>query len=665
MSIDQENIAIDTYKNNLLYLKKHQQNIYEKLLALDTAIENGYYQNKYELVFNNGYFDVLEVSSNNYLYSTDSNKYAEMVSNSLNKERESNAYAAFKKINIKDKDLKTYAELKIYENNLSGLAPIINYIDNNITDISHLHLIKKFIFFGIGLGNHIVQVDKKIGSELYLIIEDDLELFKLSLFVTPYYDIAINSELMFSIFDSKEDFLNIAQTFLDKEFYHNHYLKYFQMLSHSEAKLKDLHIKIASQSHYLFFYDAILEQYTRPLKYIKNNMNFLNILHKYTTLEKHPVLFLAAGPSLQKNLNWIRKNQECFIIVALSATLSTLEKEGIIPDIVTHIDGFDASVPHFEKLVSIDFLKDTMFLMSARTPKAIIDCLKEKNIFFFENGTNYKASLGNLAAPCVGSTTYLILLAIGVHNMYLLGLDLALDSTGTTHSQGHEQIKTLDIKSSESHSDTMSFQNQVIQTDGNFQKTVYTLPTWIASIESINDVSLGFKSNDQNVYNLSDGAAFSNTIKQKLNKINISSFRKIDKQQLSTELLISFTEKCSSSMNTHETLLLKHRFKYAKKLKVKIIKQQKKKFNSHEEFLNSLKVLFKTCSGDTSTKAHDLSLVYQEYFKIVYSYIFDFFNTEGLSDKQKHSNELNKLLSLQLLRIIDFYIEELSFSNSI
>lgn len=156
-----EDTIVETFNKNMEYFEQNQPNIYSKLASFDSAVEQGLYTNKYDMVFNNNYFDVRELSTNKYLYSDNSNKYAYEVSKKF---------------------------------------------DNSVD---------KFIFFGIGLGLHIDQIDKKVNAKSYLIIEDDLELFKLSTFITPYYELVKRSELYFSVFEGDEEFSNIVTEFFD------------------------------------------------------------------------------------------------------------------------------------------------------------------------------------------------------------------------------------------------------------------------------------------------------------------------------------------------------------------------------------------------------------------------------------------------------------------
>jgi len=654
-----EDTALQTYKENLHYFEKYQAAIYSKLAAFESAIEQNLYVSKYDLVINNEYFDVLELSTREYLYNSKAKEYGSLVSDSINSSKVSNVFETFKRVRVSDENLEKLATLSITQNNLSGFAPILNYIQNAMPHSLEMQNIKKFIFFGVGLGLHIPSVHQKITADIYLIVEDDLELFKLSLFTTPYYELAKDSTLIFSIFDSKKEFSAPAYTFLKSSFYHNHYIKYFQMINQSEEKLKEFQLMIASQSHNLFYYNAILEQYLKPLDYLQNHFQFLNILKPI--FDEKPLLLLAAGPSLYKNIEWIKENQDRFMIVALSAVLSILEKEGISPDIVTHIDGLEESIVHFTKLNSLEFLKETHFLISSRTPREIVDLLKKENIFFFENGTSYKHELGNLSAPCVGSTTLLLLLALGAQDLYLLGLDLALDSkTGATHSSGHEYTKELELNTKSLDEDLISFKESILEVDGNFNQSVYTTPDFISSINSINSSTTGFKHNEQTIYNLSDGAYFSNTKAIHTQDIEVSKLSKFNKIIIKEKLKQAFKQNSVNSMSHIELSQIKKRHIHSLKITEIIQTQKSTSFTSHQDFLDSLETLFKNLCTSSSTFDYDLALIYQEYFRFIDTFIFDLFNTQEFEDPNKHVNRLNTLLTQQLLRIVELYTNQLN-----
>lgn len=391
---------------------------------------------------------------------------------------------------------------------------------------------------------------------------------------------------------------------------------------------------------------------------MKQNYKFLNMLEPYTktSLGMKPVLMLAAGPSLKKNIDWVKENQNKFLIVALSSVLNTLENEGITPDIVTHMDGFESSATHFTKLRSLEFLQKSIFFLSARTPESIVAMLNKEKVFFYENGSSYKLGVGNLSAACVGSTTYLLLLALGVENLYLLGLDLALDAaSGATHSSDHEYVQTLDLQSVKRHDDVQGFKSSVVTVAGNFEEEVPTTPEFALSIDSVNATSQWFKKEHQNVYNLSEGAKFLNTLSTQILDVDTDSFDNIKKSRMDAELQSIFTLKCSDTITKDEFAQIKQRILYAEGLESIIISQKNYYHESNFEFLNSLINLFTKLSLNTSPVAYDLSLIFQEYCKFIYTYIFDFFNTKEIAHTHEHISHVNELLAKAMLRMVREY----------
>lgn len=642
---------VATFQKNITYLQEHQKELYDKIAGLDSAVEQGLYQNRYELVIDNDSFEAIELANGKKFYNGSSYEYAANVAESVSLKKDENVFESFKKL--------TLGRQTKY---LQDVEPILEYIQTHLSKPQEFEKIYKFIFFGTGLGTHIESVDEKLKASAYLIVEDDLELFRLSLFVTPYYEIAKTAHLFFSVFETVEEFQHSAQKFINYNLHMNHYIKFFHMRSHAEDKIKTFHLRVISQTHQIFFYKDILSQYLKPLSYMEQHYKFLNMLEPYTqtSLGKKPVLMLAAGPSFKKNIEWVRENQNKFIIVALSSILNTLENEGITPDIVTHMDGFESSAAHFTKLRSLKFLQESIFFLSARTPDSIISILDKERIYFYENGTSYKLGTGNLSAACVGSTTYLLLLALGVENLYLLGLDLALDATsGASHSSDHEYVQTLDLQSAERHDDVQGFKSSVVTVEGNFDAQVPTTPEFALSIDSVNATSQWFKKEHQSVYNLSEGAKFQNTFPTPIADVETDLFEDIKKSRIDAELQSIFTLKCSDTITDEEFAQIKQRVLYAESLESIIVSQRNYYYESNLEFLNSLINLFTKLSLNTSPVAYDLSLIFQEYSKFIYPYIFDFFNTKEITHTYEHVSHINELLTKAMLRIVREYIEAL------
>jgi hypothetical protein len=641
-------LLIETFNENISYLEKQQPKLFSKLIALDNAVENAYYQEKYELVFDNGYFDVLEKETGKYLYSKNSQEYAKLAKNSIECTLEENLFSGSYVYDISDKELLRYESLAPFTEAVSGIAPILNHIQKSTFSSRKIADIQKFIFFGTGLGLHISSIHEKISSQVYLIVEDDLELFRLSLFTTNYKKISQNSTLVFSIFEDDAEFTQTSNLFLTSHYEYNQYIKYFEMLSHDASKTKQFHLSITNQDHLHFSYNNLLMQNFLPLEYLFEDYQFLskNISFLNTKLNDKAVLLVAAGPSLQKNIEWLKKNRDDFILVAVSATLSLLEKEELKPDIIIHLDAFATSVQHFDKLKSLEFIKNSICIFSAKTHPLITLRFNKKQIFFFENGTEYKTNSFRPSAPCVGSISYQILLYLKVKNIYLLGLDLAVDSkTGKTHSDSHSYVKELNLIDRIYENDEINYKNHLLDVEGNLSSKVYVTPHFKTSIEAIDYSTLQLKQDFQKIINLSDGANFIQTESLHSEDYKTGDILKID---IKKELKKLFSNEMSIALSSLERKNLNDKIANAERLRAVIKEYEISKVGSLLEYRAKLKQLVLDLSQEYES---DLNRVFDIYFRTLLPYIYDYLNRSDIEIVTKDFETIDSLLVEHLLKI--------------
>jgi len=148
-------LLITTFNENISYIETSHPKLFSKLVALDSAVANGHYQEQYELVFDNGYFDVLEKATKNYLYGKNSDKYASLAASSIDNRLENNLFNCSPEHEIDDEKLEYYKKLPLLSDYMSGIAPILHYTQKRMVGKSSLKSMQKFIFFGVGLGLHI------------------------------------------------------------------------------------------------------------------------------------------------------------------------------------------------------------------------------------------------------------------------------------------------------------------------------------------------------------------------------------------------------------------------------------------------------------------------------------------------------------------------------
>ena len=181
---------------------------------------------------------------------------------------------------------------------IGEVLPIMTYVNENSNIKNDMIKINKFIFIGTGLGMQIHELQKNIDIDEFLIIEDDLELFRLSLFTTSYKQISLKTSLSFAIAQDENMFLDTMKNFLSGTFYNNRYIKYSHFPIHTKNKIKHIKNAIATQSYLVFPYSMALNKFIRPLEYIGDDFNILHIATRYekSIFSHKPVLLLGAGP---------------------------------------------------------------------------------------------------------------------------------------------------------------------------------------------------------------------------------------------------------------------------------------------------------------------------------------------------------------------------------
>ncbi|EDZ63000.1 protein containing DUF115 [Sulfurimonas gotlandica GD1] len=644
------------FNDNISYLQSYHPETFDKLAALDSAIANAHYREKYELVYENNYFDVFEKDTNSYLYTQNSAKYADIAAQSVNYNIEENLFKCFHEHEFNEDSLKMYKAMNPLEHEMSGFAPIMDYYKKKSIKNKLLKTLNKFVFFGVGLGLHISSIHQKIHSEVYLIIEDDLELFRLSLFTLNYADIAKESTLIFSVFEQNSEFALTCTKFFNTKFYYNHYIKYFHILSHSNDKVEQFHIAVSSQSHLLFYYNTLLNQYIKPLDYMFKDYNFLNknLNFNDTKLKDTKFLILGAGPSLQKNKKWLQENQENFIIVAVSATIPFLIQENIKADIIVHLDAFNASIKFYEDAKYLKHLENSIFFFSDRVPSQIIEKLPKDKIFFFENGTKYKEKTLKPSAPCVGSISYQILLFLNAQNIYLLGVDLAIDSkTGKTHIDSHSYVQTMNIDENRIKKDLFTYAETLFPVQGNIGDEVLTTAQLLTSIDSINQSTQIFKNSEQNVFNLGNGAKFVDIKAVSIQELKYVS--KYNKEAASSYIYDLCSKEPLNALNASELDSLRNKLTHSINLYSTLAKYSSHDKTSSSKYIKDLINLTHTLTNEKEKSKYELSRVIDAYLKYILGFIFDLANAKEENNLISHLKHMDALLIQNLTLITKVY----------
>ena len=627
-----ENEAIETYQKNMEYLKEYDNELYSKLELFEQALSNNLYEPQYHLEYikEDKQFDIYDSKEEKYLYDREPNKFIQEAVDITNFDKD-NTYDMLNK--------------KFYNNHdktqCCGIYDYIKIFDKSTTDQDkRFQSFDKFIFIGTLLGTHIIPIDKKINAELYFITEAHLEIFRLSLFVTKYYEFAKRKTIVFSIMDTKEQFIGKLSELLKENWNANHILKCYP----TYYRLEDYFDRIAET---LNLYSPLTYPYTKILNLLLTHI-YKNIT-KYpitpTTLETNdkiladrPVLVLAAGPSLAKNIEWLKKNQKDYFIIAIAATLKLILKEDITPDLIVSIDGGEVVKNHFPQEV-VQKIENIPVLFSTLTDPNIISLIKKENVFLIEIMAILKTTSTNIAGVSVGEVTFQLAYILGANNIYLLGSDLALDQkTGSTHSSdyAHENIYNDNLEEIELNqtlkTGNYSLRSSLLKVKGNFQDSVVTTGLFHASIHFYNIIIqyIYERDNTVKIYNLNDGAYFEGAIPTKVEDIvlNTNNTKNISiKEYLQKKAVYGLTDE--EKVDIVETL------KTAKILVKKLTKFHKLNIKTYTEFVYQRQKHFNKMIFESNLN-HNLyfAQLLVNYWQVIEPYIYYHINDQFSNEKQ-------------------------------
>lgn len=654
-SIEQK--ALETYQKNLDYLKGTHTDIYQLIITFEEAIASGGYKERFSLEWlSDTYFDIIENETGLKYYGENSYQHAQKIIDLTDTSRFKGIFRGQRYVDFSPEmpDIIDKSKLS-FHNALWATAKIIEYSKRVApSHDTHMKHVYKLMFLGTGLGLHINDICKKLNGKVIFIKEDDIEIFRLSLFTTNYALIAKTCEIFFSIMDSEEALTKHFVDFMERGNDYNLYLKYFPMTQNYEEQTLLLHSILMKQDHILYPYSAYLLRYIDGPKYIVQEYKFLNIskrLHE-TALSERPLLLLFSGPSTIKNIEWICKNSSKFTIVTALSTCKLLYTYGIKPNIVFHIDPEEKGSLRLLEGIEKSYFDNTVCIFSSNIHEKVIQFFNKQSCYIIQQAVHYKANFQHYSSPTVGEYSYAISLLFGAKSLYLLGIDLALDpETLSSHAQGfHPFAETRDKNTDTSD----QLEKTLIEVKGNFLTTVPTYPTYKISINEFEKISKMMLNESVQVYNLSNGAYLEGAVPLKIEEININNFSINDNHK---ELVNFFNSMSCANFREEDRAIIKYQLDEAKKLKKIIQKHKKKHFALSALYLQSLASLAWELSDMKKETHSDLAEVFYYYFKVVLSYITDIFNTKEFMATPKHIKELNILLIHQLEKMTNLYID--------
>ncbi|MGJ0353045.1 DUF115 domain-containing protein [Aliarcobacter cryaerophilus] len=662
--IQLQNALTTTFLANLAFLSEYDKELYHRVDELSRMIENGSYEEKYHLEFimEDGDFDIYDVVNDKYLYGRKPKKFNnDLIQKVEFDEKNSilnigNYFALKHKIDF-DRDRRfelnnseeflalTYCDSMEYTNCLN------DYID---TKKKKFKKIEKFVFLGTLLGRHIPKIAQKIDATMYLVLERNLEIFRLSLFTVDYAILGKKGVIFSVMNDYLEEEKQIAEFFYTRIF-DNYLIKFATSGINIEQYVDGLLLTISNLSPISYDYNRILyvhrNRTTARLKEKYKFLDFKKIKENSKLFENTPILYIASGPSLDDNIDWIRANQDKFFIVTIGSAYKKLLENGIKIGMITTLDEQEilAQIQFDDESVNkID--KDTIILASAITNEKVLKKFNSNNLFFYEVFINFFKGNSAFTGFSIGEVTLDLLLHFNAKRIYTIGLDLALNQeTGESHSKDAGSVVSRlnldEVQTREVFDDLRS----LVKVKGNLKEYVFTTPIFYLSIKQVEKKIEPYKDSVEIINLSNNGAYFEGTNVKRIEEIDIKEFKEISNINFK-EYLINNSKECLD-VDSQESL--KDEIKFLDNDIAYIIKDIKdKNFKSYEEFNNIIIEMIEKIYKNKYFKSYQFLF---EYYKAYIPYLSYHFNDKKIKNESKKVNKIKYVFLKQLEGLIDDY----------
>lgn len=368
---------------------------------------------------------------------------------------------------------------------LDSLYDETSILDKWYNQFGNANYRSRYLLFGFGNGMFVRKILQNVGEEAIIIVVEPnniiLEKVKKEFNID---DILEHKQIRFVISDNedgKAEFRKLLRDYLGYEDLAGSiirsYLNYSILFEEQYNNFIDtirLHVNILNANH--TFYGRM------------GNAFFYNIFANYPLMAKSkslidlnkklpkdiPAILVSAGPSLDKNINELKKAKNRSFILSTDSAAKALIKHGIEPDMIMTIDP-KKQFKHFKD----DRTRKIPLLCSLHSAKEILEIHKGDKYFYHDGNPHIEEIFEKFdkmlpiiqGGGSVATDAYAILERLQFTTIILIGQDLAYTDNKTHASntvRGEENGEVLD-------EDTLTIEG----IDGNMIKTSYEFQLYL------------------------------------------------------------------------------------------------------------------------------------------------------------------------------------------
>lgn len=406
------------------------------------------------------------------------------------------------------------------------LSQVINeakFGSREFESIEKIGYIPTAIIFGIGLGYEIAELLERIDVQNLILIEPDKDIFFASLFTFDWVNLLqffSTNNLGLKIITDEKTCIREVINYMEKhgKFLASNVIYYVHYKTETIKKIrKDVENALIDMTTAMGFIDDYLYGISHGCHSILHKKNFVTKKKLPEDTLKYPVFIVGSGPSLDRDLPFIAKNQDKAIIIACGTAIDALYHYGIKPDFYANTERVPEVAQSLETIQDKEFYNDIILLSSDVCHPQTVNIFKHTALFgkadeplykyLIESYPQYKSIqyVTNMN-PLVGNMGVAAAVYLEFNNLFLFGLDCGTVIKGKAHSNKTTLYKEY------GYSDEVKEYDSTFFVEGNFEKQCGTNSLFQMSVRKLEDILKLNENKGVKCFNCSDGCRIQHTI---------------------------------------------------------------------------------------------------------------------------------------------------------
>ena len=368
--------------------------------------------------------------------------------------------------------------------------------------VQDLYAMPHCVLFGCALGYMPLMLLERFDIRSLVIVENNIDIFYASLFTIDYASIFLhmqknNAQLHFIInADVHKAFRELYTFYNDYGFFLSAFKCVIATGINNDIKLliDSLYNSSSNLLSSAGFFDDLLFGYSHGIACINKQSSLIrNDVCLKGDIASLKIFVIGNGPSLEKDIAFIRANQDKALIVACGTALESLYNLGVKADFYVVTERPDYTAAMLDIFKGTNYLDDIVLLSANMLHPDNLDYFEHKLIFVKEDeglGTVLKADEGllrifdnwagvNYINPLVGNAALACILKLGFKQIYLFGLD----NGSRTQTQNH--ASSSKIYNGSYKINKLKRYDAPLMAEGNFGGQIFSNSLYITSKENM------------------------------------------------------------------------------------------------------------------------------------------------------------------------------------